>query len=886
MSEEYEDAEEYGPEAPVEEPEFSILDQLLGEDGLDLEGLEGLEDDSEDSFYDNLAETASEDDLSVLAGKLLELLEIDTESNKISNDLYAEGLKRTGLSKEAPGGAGFDGAHKTVHPILAESAIDFQSRVLKEILPPTGPVKVDTTRKFDVDTYKKSKQKQKYLNDVFMKKMPEYVPSLEQLTAQVPLNGDQYLKIWWDRSKRRVACAYVPSDRMLVSGEAVSFYSAARKTEILHYTQYDYDNCVTSGLYRDIPDLALPSGDVDKSEATQVSERIIGVQESESTTDPSRKVYEIYANLCWKNLSLKTIENTSIVPEDEWAPYIVSIESSSDKIVSIYRNWEKDDPTRQELGYHVQWTFIPWRGPKGIGLVQLIGSLSGAMTGAIRALLDSAHIQNAPTALKLKFGKSASKSYKLEIGQINELEAEAGVNDIRQAFMALPFNPPSQVLYQLLGDLDKLARGVVTTSFDTLAESNANAPVGTTLNRIEQGLTVFSSIFSRFHRSQQRVIDIVCRLLHTYLDEEDFATFDDEQIKILRDDFSDNSDLAPISDPMIFSNSQRIAQSQLILELSDKAPDLYDRREAHRRMLEVSNVPNIESILLEPENQKDENPVTENVKMGMSSPAFALPDQDHLAHLEAHIRFAMSPAYGANKSWIKGTLPLLIDHIKQHILLHYAKVSVDLASQALGEPVENMINDHPMVMEGISRLIAIQSKDAMQLAESNVQQALQVLELLEQRLASIMPPPPIDPVQAQVDIAAKQNEVTLQTKMIDAQVKDKVSERQLMVEKEKLSQKEREMMLDDENDDGSRELQQLELAVKQEDLTTKRMEIDLKKKELMLEAGQAIELMEPEISATNLAIAGSMQSIADALAGLQKPKTVMRDSEGKIVGIV
>ena len=80
------------------------------------------------------------------------------------------------------------------------------------------------------------------------------------------------------------------------------------------------------------------------------------------------------------------------------------IDDISSEVVGLYRNWEEGDETMTKLDWVIEYKFIPWRGAYAVGLPQLIGGLSAALTGSLRALLDSAHINNAATLLKLKGG--------------------------------------------------------------------------------------------------------------------------------------------------------------------------------------------------------------------------------------------------------------------------------------------------------------------------------------------------------------------------------------------------------------------------------------------------------------------------------------------------
>jgi hypothetical protein len=80
--------------------------------------------------------------------------------------------------------------------------------------------------------------------------------------------------------------------------------------------------------------------------------------------------------------------------------------------------------------------------------------------------------------LKLKGAKVSGQSVQPDVTQVIEIEAAPGVDDIRKIAMPMPFNPPREVLFELLGWLDKAAKGVVTTAEEKIADVNAQHPCG------------------------------------------------------------------------------------------------------------------------------------------------------------------------------------------------------------------------------------------------------------------------------------------------------------------------------------------------------------------------------------------------------------------------
>ena len=684
----------------MSEQEIEELEESLGLEGegeLDEEVIE-LEDGSviinyvategpmkNPEFYANLAETMDEGTLQGLAVEFLDLIDVDRESRKERDKQYEDGLRRTGLGKDAPGGATFDGASKVVHPVMAESCVDFAASSTRELLPPEGIVKSHIRGEADRVRLEVAERKANFLNWQLTEQVQEYRDEMEQLLTQLPLGGSQYLKWRYDYEQKRPMTEWIPIDNLLLPYATTNFYTSARITEVQDITEDVFQQRVDQGIYRDIETTYISAIESDEmTQSQKANNKIEGKQEPSKNVDGVRRVYEI---TCFLRL------DDDSETEGKRAPYILTIDDSTSKVLALYRNWCYGDEKLEKLDWYVEFKFIPWRGAYAIGLPHLIGGLSAALTGALRALLDAAHINNSQTMLKLKGGRISGQSDRIEPTQVLEIEGAPGVDDVRKLAMPLPFNQPSNVLFQLLGWLTDAAKGVVTTSEEKIRDVNSNAPVGTTQALIEQGAKVFSSIHARLHRSQAKSLAILSRINHWYLGEMNNESGEPIEIR----DFAVNNDIRPVSDPNIFSETQRLAQAQAILQLAQGAPQLYNMREVHLRILRQLKIPNINDILPNPDGIKEANPALENVSMTMGRPAAAYPDQDHLAHIKVHLMFAMDPNYGANPIIGPAFTPHLLEHLKQHITLHYLQTMRNYVGQASdGKDIFKLNEERPL----------------------------------------------------------------------------------------------------------------------------------------------------------------------------------------------
>jgi hypothetical protein len=717
----------------------------------------------ESEFYDNLAETMPEPDLKTLASKFLELISRDKEARKKRDEQYEEGIRRTGLGDDAPGGAQFNGASKVVHPMMTEACIDFASRAIKELLPPQGPAKDLIEGEVTMKKIQKAKRKTSLMNWQLTVQSQDFRSELEQLLTQVPLGGAQYLKMSWDEARNRPGFLFVAIDDMYLPFAATNFYTAQRKTHVQYLTQLDYEMRVESGMYRDV-DLTPAGQEPERSAADVANDKIEGRNDTSYNEDGLRTVFECHV--------------IADVEGDGNAPYIITIDKPSSKVLAIYRNWDEEDDSKEPLDWFVEFPFIPWRGAYPIGLPHMIGGLSAAATGALRALMDSAHIQNVPTMLKLKGGTRGGQSLNIQPTQVEEIEGGLNVDDVRKLAMPIPFNPPSPTLFQLLGFVVDAGKGVVRTSMDNLADQNPNAPVGTTLALIQEGMTVFSSIHARLHNAMGRTLRILHRLNAMYLDDAD-VKHEVGEVLATRADFEGPMDVVPVSDPAIFSEAQRFAQVQAVSQRAAALPQLYNQRKVEERLLETLRVPNPKELLNPALEPKQQNAVNENVAATMGRPIVAFPEQDHIAHLKTHLAYMTNPALGASQLIAPSYLPVILGHIKEHLALWYASTVLELAEDTSGidisEDMKNLKDDE--ARRAFDRMLAEASQTVVADATEVFSSLPPVIEQAMKMMQQLMPQPPQDPrtaiegqkLQAQAQRDQAQMQLDGQRAQMDAQ---------------------------------------------------------------------------------------------------------------------
>ena len=781
--------------------------------------------DESPDFYENLAEKIDSIKLSALAMRYVNLIDKDKQAREDRDKQYEEGLKRTGMGKDAPGGATFMGASKVVHPAMAEACVDFASRAIKELFPPDGPVKTKILGKVDKDKTERAERKRDWMNWQLTEQIEEFKDEQEQLLTQLPLGGSQYLKLWYDERRKRPCAEFLPIDKVLIPFAASNFYTAQRATEIHEITEFEFKQRIDSGMYKDVS-IIRATMEPDETHAEKANNKIEG-RKFDENDDGLRTVFHTYTYL--------EVEEDSVT-DGEMAPYILMIDKLDNEVIGLYRNWEDGDETMTKLDWVIEYKFIPWRGAYAIGMPHLIGGLSAALTGSLRALLDAAHINNAPALLKFKSAKVSGQSQQVDITQVVEIEAAPGVDDIRKLAMPMPFNPPSAVLFELLGWLDKATKGVVTTAEEKIADVTAQAPVGTTQALIEQGAAVFSAIHSRLHSSQARLLKVLGRLNRWYLkDMRKGEVVHDLKIEI--EDFERNGDVVPVSDPHIFSETQRMAQIQAVLARSDKAPDLYDRRAVEERLLKQLKIPAYNELLKNTPAPNELSAIDENVAMSLGQNGYAYMHQDHLAHIQCHLDFALNPAFGGNPIMASIYLPRALEHIKQHMVLWYLNRSQSYLQKLRGKPLDEDEYQNERMTPEIDKTLALVSQHVKQDTEQAFSQILPLVQQLLDAMKQLTPPPQLPPEAqvlketslAETQRRAQRDQAEMQLKGADMQQQGQLNMARMQAEQQRAAARDQlDVALNATNNLTKERIETARLTQKDEQLQAEQYETAIK----------------------------------------------------------
>ena len=694
-------------------------------EGIELADEQGLEIEAEP--YDhgaNLAEVLDDSVLGELSSDIQAKFREDLESREDWEEAIAKGLGLLGINYEDRS-APFLGASGVTHPLLSEAVTQFQAQAYKEMLPSGGPVKTQVLGTPTKETEAQAQRVEDFMNYQITEIMEEYDPDTDQMLFYLPLTGSTFKKVYFDETKQRAVSKFVPAEDMVVPYSASDLRTAERVTHVVRMTYNDIRKLQIAGVYKDV-ELSSSDDSEDEGAIQGRADELLGLRPNYS--DDSYTLLE-----CHVDLDLEGFEDTDMEGNTTGVmlPYIVTIDQGSGKVLSISRNFREQDTLKRKRQYFTHFKFLPGFGFYGFGLLHTIGGLSRAATSILRQLIDAGTLSNLPAGFKARGVRIRNDDEPLNPGEFRDIDVPGG--DLKNSIIPLPYKEPSATLAQLLGVVVDSGRRFAQVADAKIADMNSQAPVGTTVALIEQGSKIISAIHKRLHYAQKQEFRMLAEIFSE--NPVPYPYFVGEvPPDTMQKDFDGRVDILPVSDPNIFSMAQRLSLAQTQLQLAQAAPDIHNTHEAYRRMYDALDIKNIDAILPPPQQPQPVDPATENGNAIKGTPLQAFQEQDHEAHVRAHITLLSSQASQVNP---QGYI-MLQAHVQEHVGM-MARDQITKFFQKAMEAAQ------------------LQGKQPPQLDPSAVEAAIaqQIGEILTELMPSLAPPTPEDPL---VEIRKKELE--------------------------------------------------------------------------------------------------------------------------------
>ena len=737
----------------------------------------------ESGFAENLAELLDDAELMRISNQLVDGIEKDKSSREDWERTYTDGLKYLGMKFDDERSEPFEGASGVIHPLLGEAVTTFQAQAYKELLPSGGPVKTQVIGAYDDAVEEQAQRVKEFMNYQITHVMEEFDEELDQMLFYLPLAGSAFKKVYYDEGLGRAVSKFVAPEDLIVPYFTTDLETCPRITNVVKMPENEVKKLQAIGFYRKIE---IETGDDEQttSDAKEEINKLTGIEPSYDTGEVSL-LYEVHCNL-----EIDGFEDVDAdgMPTGVKLPYIVTIDANSNEVLSIRRNFAENDPLKNKIEYFVHFKFLPGLGFYGFGLTHMIGGLSKASTSILRQLIDAGTLANLPAGFKTRGIRIRDEDTPIQPGEFRDVDAPGG--SLRESIQPLPFKEPSGTLLNLLGILVDGGKKFASIAEINTGQGNPNAPVGTTLALLERSTKVLSAIHKRLHNSQKKEFKLLAQVFKEYLPAEYPYAIAGGQANIKLNDFDERVDIFPVSNPDIFSQSQRIAMAQEMMQLVQSNPEVHGPSgiyESYKRMYAAIGVDNIDKIL-QPPPPTDPKPTEagfENNKLLLGQQAQAFGQQNHDAHIASHIALLQTPPVQMNAQ----VQALIHSHIMQHLQMKADALGEQQMPPEIQQQFQQLQQQAQQVSPAEAEQLVMQAGDLLAQFSAPI-----MAELISEYSKQVENPNDEDPLVAirKQELALKGQELSMEQQQFLQEEKRKAQEAQMRarVDRERIATQE------------------------------------------------------------------------------------------------
>jgi hypothetical protein len=225
--------------------------------------------------------------------------------------------------------------------------------------------------------------------------------------------------------------------------------------------------------------------------------------------------------------------------------------------------------------------------------------------------------------------------------------------------------------------------------------------------------------------------------------------------------------------------AQKIVQYQAVLQLAQSAPQLYNLPLLHRQMIEVLGIKNAEKLVPVEDDQVPTDPVQENQNLLIMKPVKAFIEQNHEAHIQAHMAAIQNPKIMQLMQMnpqAQAIQAAAMAHINEHIAFEYRKQ----VEMAIGAPLPNEEQNKQIPPDLADKIAMMTAQASQQLTQQAQQQAQQqqaqqkmqdpIVQMQMQELQLKQQDLQLKQQKQTMDAAAKADQLEIEKSRIDAQM--------------------------------------------------------------------------------------------------------------------
>lgn len=579
----------------------------------------------------NLAENYSPQVLDTLGGLVVREYQIDETSRADWKDKAEKAMKfatQEAEQKNFP----WAGASNVIYPLITTAALQYNARAYPAIIQSRNVVKgtiwgSDKGQAATIDGKPDGQPKLgpnnqpiwlvqpgekrrradaigEHMSWQLLEEMPEWEPQTDQMLFQIPIVGGAVRKTFRDFLLRRNRSLLVKLLDLVWNYDAPSFEAAPRHTELIELYPHEIEAYERAGIF-----LVMEYGPGDGGKDGKGDQ---GDQDAPHLYLEQHRRYDL---------------DEDGYPE----PYIVTVHKRSTKVVRIVARYDADGITTSrgpkvdeqeitgggqgEANYETEsdeiiriapvdlYTLIPFLpNPEGgsypFGFGHLARPLNEAINTSLNQMFDAGTLQNAGGGFISDQLSMQSGPVAFQVGKYVRVGSKG--MDIRQAVFPIPFQGPSNVLFQLLGLLMSSGKEITAVQ-DVLTGdvAKANTPPTTILALIEQGMKIYSAIHKRVYRAFKSEFAKLYRLNSLYLKDTQRFRVGDEWREVTPEDYKFGGGVEPVADPTMLTDMQKLGRAQVLMTLKDDP--LFSKKQIYTRFLQATNTDRIDDLWAPPD---------------------------------------------------------------------------------------------------------------------------------------------------------------------------------------------------------------------------------------------------------------------------------------------
>ena len=753
-----------------------------------------LDDISDPRFHENLAHYLSEGDLQRIGSDLTEAIENDDSARQKWLRVITDGIDYLGIGGDRGRAAYSTKSTDIFAPTLLKATLHAAAEIYTNIFPASGFAETEAMGIVSEEVEEHAARVKDQFNYILTDVMSGYKADKKQGFLWMILEGSVFTKVYIDKLKDKPAAPYIRASDVIIDSGATSLDDAER---VSHYYTLSHRALEERFNVGDWHRTRLETENLGSNPVQQKVDSKVGVM---PTMDETNKYYALYETITY--LDIKGFEHLDKdgTSSGRQLPYIVTKDKNSNAVVAVYRNWNEHDPLFRPKKYMVQHKYFTGFNIYGFGLFHLCLGLAKAETEIQQQLIKAAQLSNAPSLLQQSGLRGEKTQIDIRPGSINQFQTFD--NNIQNAIMPLPVKEPSQVLMQLKDTISAAIQDLSVAREIKPEDISGNMPASSMLGILSTMHILENSLLNDLYDSFRIEFQLIYNILGEWLPEEGYPfNAPGQSGAIMKQDFGPNISIKPVLDPNVSSRAYKLIIGEGIMTLASQAPDLYDMREVHRRLLTSMQVSEIDQILKPKEDTTpipppEQDPISENKSVMEGNPIKAYKTQDHASHVIVHQ--SMIDTLGQDQT---NDNSAMLAEFKSHIQEH--------------KTFEYVI--HMEMMTGI-QLPDDPTQIPPDMQNNIAMQAAQQLQQQQQQQQEQNPPPP-DP-----------NTVMME----DIRVKEKAIDTKAMESEARLQLEQMKMQSESEHENMKLNIQMKELELAERQLAVDEMKLNLQHEEMQL----------------------------------------------------